>query len=133
MADFELTSDLRVAINGDFAVVQGDDFIRQRLITQLITNPTEYDANGEVRILGDHLYAPDFGIGIGRDVDSADTETLIAMRKQRVLQALRNEPGVDQTIPPTVQITFDKLRQTQYIRIEYVTINGMADRIGLKV
>lgn len=82
-------SDLTQSATGDLLKVDGSTQGQQRLLRRLLTNPALKDASGNVTVVGDYIFHPDYGAGlprlVGATLDIAQIKGLI--RGQVLMEA----------------------------------------------
>lgn len=114
--EFGPSNDLRIATNANFA--------RQRIIRGLLNGPRQVDGSGQVVRPADDPFNPNWGAGLGRDVDTNDDATTRADRDSRIKTHLSQEPVVDQTQPVTVDFGQDLDSGISFALIQCTTIDG---------
>lgn len=101
--------DLSVSAAGDLGVVDGSDYVQQRVIRRLSTNP------------GALVFHPEYGGGlpgmIGTPADVGVIQGIVA-------QQMAMEATVDQTVAPAVSVTGDNLG-TVSVSITYLDASGV--------
>ena len=122
---------LKLNASGDIALVSGSTYAQQRIIRRLFTGPAVLNAAGQVTQIGDYPFHPNYGAGLGREVDTPNTNQAMKVRQQKVKKALSQEPIVDQSVPP--QITFTNTDRAQLITVQYQTTDKQIQKFTARV
>ena len=81
--------DLNLSATGGLLLADSVELSKQAILRRLLTNPAQYDTNGNVTVPGDYLWHPEYGAGlpsyIGRTLDEPAITALI--RSQMYLEA----------------------------------------------
>lgn len=96
--------DLGLLQNGDIAIVTGAEEVVQRIERHLLSNPRGFFNDSP--LTPDLLGAPDWGIGLGRFVETAASQATIQEMETLISAGILSEPLVDNTFDPT--ITFER-------------------------
>jgi len=125
MADLYLDfgTDLNFAPNGDLQLARGAILTNQRLARRFFTNPQQTDARGSAIAFADYLFHPDYGLGLGRFVDSLGHRT--TQRQIELLTAgqARLESAVAPLPLPSTQASL-KANGELAISLRYSTRDG---------
>lgn len=124
---------LQFGPSNDLFTATGVELSRQRVIHMLLSGPLETDASGETVRPADDPYNPDYGAGLGRDVDGPMDNFAQEQREARIRAALYTEPTVDQTKPIDVQFGQDRERGINYVIIRYTTLDGDTATVGFEL
>ena len=83
------SGDLNLSATGGLLLVDSVELSKQRVLRRLLTNPAQYDTNGNVTVPGDYLWQQEYGAGlpsyIGQNLDIPSLTALI--RSQMYLEA----------------------------------------------
>ncbi len=118
--------------SGDLATVTNVELAVQRLVRKLLTNPAVRDNFGNVKQIGDYRFHQDYGKGLGRLVDSTNTDDNRVKRKNLILSALKEERIVDQHIAPEVNFYSVPNSDKEIIQVVFGTIYGSKASFGLQ-
>lgn len=109
------SGDLQVDATGDLLVADSVLESQQRILRRLLTNPTQYDANGNVLASGDYIWQPGYGAGlpaqIGLPLNEPELDALITTQmflEQSVVQS------------PAPQVITDLIPNGIKVQIQYV-------------
>lgn len=125
MADLHLDfgTDLNFAPNGDVQLAEGATLTNQRLARRFFTNPQQTDASGIAFASADYLFHPDYGLGLGRFVDTLGNRT--TQRQVELLMAgqARSEAMIAPLPIPTAQSALKPTGQLDVV-LRYATRAG---------
>lgn len=118
----EVDGDIRLTETGDIETADGFDEVRQCLIRLLVTSPQRRGKDGRYE-LADYIFAPDFGLGLGREVDEVMTDERFSNLSALIRQAIIENTSFSDEIEPSIVITeFDD--NTLQIAASFRTKNG---------
>lgn len=124
--------DLTFDSTGDFAFVQGQDYSTQRVIRRLLTNPAQYDSNGDVILPADDKFNMDYGVGLGRAIDETDSNDLRRFIAAKTREGMAQEATVDQASAPNIEFGASPRDGALFMSLEYLTIQGQITQTGIK-
>lgn len=127
----EWNADLVLTPSGDIQTAVGWDEVRQRVIRRMITNPAQQLPDG-TQTQPDDVFAPDFGIGMGRMVDQDFSQEFLAEMERRVALAVLEDADVDTSIPPNI-IFVQPNPSTLQINVTVTLLTGQTGEIALEV
>lgn len=86
--------DLQLDSNGDVLLVDGDDYISQRIIRRLFTTAQDY------------FQHPEFGAGIGGFIGLVNNKALQDKFKSTLIENLYYDEAVSKDNPPSIMFDF---------------------------
>jgi hypothetical protein len=124
--------DLTFDSTGDFAFVEGQDHSTQRVLRRLLTNPAQYDSNGDVLLPADDKFNMDYGVGLGRAIDETDSVDLRRFLAAKTREGLAQEATVDQAVAPVIEFGASPRDGALFMSLEYQTIQGQITQTGIR-
>ncbi len=126
------SGDLNLSATGGLLTADGLEQSKQRVLRRLLTNPAQYDTNGNVTVPGDYIWQRDYGAGLAAYIgQNLDIPSLTArIRAQMYLEAsvLHDpEPVISlQAIPNGVaaQITYYEADSGLPVLLSFDTTDG---------
>lgn len=107
------STDLGLGATGDLQVADGVLESQQRILRRLLTNPTQYDANGNVSVVGDYIFEPNYGAGLPRYVGKKlDLDAITALIKSQMYleESVQQQPEPQITVTPILNGIFVQIR-----------------------
>ena len=123
------SADLTLGATGDLQVADSVLLSQQAILRRLLTNPTQYDASGNVLASGDYIWQPTYGAGlpsyIGKKLDIPAMKALITTQMFQEASVVQN---------PAPEILITPLPNGMYVRIQYVeTDSGLPTVLSFNV
>ena len=109
----EFGSDLLLTANGDIAMAEGWDEIRQRIERRILTNPAIEQSNGTLTP-GDYIFDGDYGLGASTAIGYTFTPAVIQAFMQRIYQGVLTDVGVNTNVPPVITVIQQSPQQVQF-------------------
>jgi hypothetical protein len=94
---FALTS------TGSLQLASGWDEVRQRILRRLLTTPQLVSLDGSP-IPAEYIFDPAYGVGLRQRVGGLLGQRELQVLRQQVLQAVLQDPGVDQSQMPFILV-----------------------------
>ncbi len=115
---------------GDLFLSQGVDLANQRIARRLYTNPVTKSSDGEIVQAGDDPFNQDYGIGLGRKVDSILDSATLEDIVVDIKTGFAQEEMVDQTLPVGVGFFENPRLNAEIVVIDYTLLDGRRGEVG---
>jgi hypothetical protein len=124
-------SDLLITPSGSIQTAVAWDWVRQRIVRRIITNPAQQLPDG-VNTPADYVFHPTFGIGGGSLVDQNTDVEYIANLEQIISRGVLEDADVASTTPPTIQYVQPD-NETFWAIVSVVLNSGEPGQLALQV
>jgi hypothetical protein len=125
----EWGGDLGVNPQGGLLLAYGADETRQAIIRTLLTTPA--NPPGAPSQQPEFYLDPAFGEGLRIQVSANLTPAILAAIKQSITKTVLSAPGVNPSIPPSIQVTSQG--NVTFITVYYTLSNGQPSQMAFQI
>jgi hypothetical protein len=115
---------------GGLQLAYGADQVRQAICRELLTTPALTLDDGTT-VQAEYILDPTFGVGLRVLIGQLDSDAFIAQTTQKITNCVLKTPGVNASIPPTIQAI--QQGTAEYILISYQLANGSPSSAALQI